>query len=61
MTRKLINEDLEDRWKNFKLDDYWSHCYESFLNNWKAHLDNYETSQTKILMMMKEKEFLNQQ
>ena len=33
MTGKLANEDLEDRWKNFKLDDCWSCCYESFLNN----------------------------
>ena len=49
MTGKLMNEDLEDRWKSFKLDDRWSRSYESFLNNWKARLDNYETSRTKDL------------
>ena len=54
-TGKLSNEDLEDKWKNFKLDDRWSRSYESFLNNWSTCLNNYETAWTKTLMMMKEK------
>ena len=37
-----LTNQLQDKWKYFKCDHYWTCTHESFLDNWVLHLKEYE-------------------